>query len=213
MTTPSHDVMHYYGDFYMLNDCCCRSTLEVVTSSVSANERNRLLSCRPEIVVVMMNPGASEPCEGGNGHHRCPREVGTRAVLVPTCADDTQQAIAEVIRCKGFGHARVLNLSDVREPNSETFLEKLKDGCFPSGHSVFCSERADELANRLNPTTGIVIAAWGKDYRLRKLAKTAVASFKSCNLRVHGWDNNPFFFHPGRRLRRWPRWILSNWPS
>ena len=212
MTTPSHGAMHYYGDFYMLNGCLCRSTLEIVTSSVPANDRNQLLSCRPEIVVVMMNPGASESCEGGNGHDRCPREVGTRAVLVPTRPDDTQRAIAEVMRCKGFRHARVLNLSDVREPNSETFLEKLKRGCLPSGHSVFCSERAEELRDRLNPTTECVIAAWGKDRRLRKLAETALASFKSRSLRVHGWDNHPFFIHPGRRSKQWPRWILSNWP-
>ena len=213
LATPAHDEMYYYGDFYMLNDYPCRSTLEIVNSCVPANERSQLLSSRPEIIVVMMNPGTSRPSAGGNGHVRCPREVGSGANLVPTCPDDTQQAIVKVMRCKGFSHARVLNLSDVREVESSTFLDDLKHDRLPSGHSVFCSERTGELQERLMSRSGIAIAAWGKDRRLRKLAETALDSFRSRNLRVHGWKNHPFFIHPVRRSRQWPQWILSNWPS
>ena len=213
LATPSHGMMHHYGDFYMLNDTGCRSTLEIVNSCVPANQRNQLLTCQPEIVVVMMNPGASEPREGGNGHHRPPHEIGSRACLVSTCPDDTQRAIAKVMRCKGFSHARVLNLSDVRQVESNRFLDDLKNDCLPPGHSVFCSERAGELRERLRSRSGIAIAAWGKDRRLRKLAETALVSFQSHNLRVHGWDNHPLFIHPARRPNQWPHWILSNWPN
>ncbi|MYG26431.1 MAG: hypothetical protein F4213_10465 [Boseongicola sp. SB0677_bin_26] len=210
--------MYYYGDFYKLNGRPCRSTLEIVTSSVPPDARNRLLLCQPDIVVVMMNPGASKPCARGDGQGWCPREVGstseigTEAALVPTYPDKTQLAIAEVMRRKEFGHARVLNLSDVREPKSSNFLRGLENNCLPQGHSVFCSQRVDELEDRLKPMTEIVIAAWGTDYRLRALAKTALVSFKSRNLRIHGWDNHPFFRHPGRNSEDWLQSILPNWP-
>ena len=65
------------------------------------------------------------------GYHRHPHEVGSRACLVSTCPDDTQRAIAKVMRCKGFSHARVLNLSDVRQVESNRFLDDLKNDCLP----------------------------------------------------------------------------------
>ena len=212
MATPSHSEMHYYGDFYKLDGHRCRSTLEIVTCTVPADERNQLLSCQPDIVVVMMNPGKSRPCEGGDGQGRRPHAIGTGAHLVPTCPDKTQQALVKVMRSKGFRHARVLNLSDVSEPKSTKFLDDIRHNRLPQGYSVFCSVRNRELQCRLNPTTGIVIVAWGKNYRLRKLAETAIGSFNSFGLRFHGWGNQPLFYHPARRSKQWPRWILSNWP-
>ena len=212
MVTPAPNAPYYYGDFYKLNNRKCRSTLEIVDAYASDDNLDELLSCDPDIVVVMMNPGKSKPRAGGSGHNRRPGEIGRQATLVSACHDKSQNAIAKVMRCRGFQHVRVLNLSDVREVQSSNFLDDLKNNRLPSGHSVFCEERSDELQERLKSRSGIVIAAWGKDRRLRKLAKVALESFRSCDLRVHGWSNHPFFIHPARRSIEWPQRILSNWP-
>ena len=205
--------MFYYGDFYTLGGASCRATLEIVGAHVPAEQRNRLLDSRPGMIVIMMNPGSSQPVEPCDEAERTPDTIGNRANLVPTCPDDTQLAIADVMRHREIRHARVLNLSDVRNQDSPTFLTALRNDGLPAGDSVFCAERAPELEARLNPTAGIVVCAWGKDRRLRGRATRALAAINDAGLCPFGWGEPPAFMHPSRRKSQWPRWICENWPD
>ena len=57
-----------YGHFYDLkfssnNIVNCRSVLEIIDSSISANDINSLSIRIPDIIFIMMNPGSSYPLE------------------------------------------------------------------------------------------------------------------------------------------------------
>ena len=203
--------MHYYGDFYLLDGVRCRSILEIVDAEVPAGQLAGLLAAPPSIVVVMMNPGASHRVDGNDGHERQPASIGAQAALAPTRPDDTQLAVADVMQRKAIRRARILNLSDVCETDSETFLADLRHDRLPDGDSVFALERGPELQTRLTAANSIVIVAWGKNYRLRKRASHALASIEAAGLHPLGWPD-PFFIHPGRRQRQWPQWIVDHWP-
>lgn len=204
--------MFYYGDFYRRNGVSCRATLEIVDAYVPEEHLNALLCSQPEMVVVLMNPGGSHPIEPIENAARTPDAIGARSNLVATCPDETQLAIAKVMRCKEFRHARVLNLSDVRERDSKTFLRKLKEGRLPPGDSIFCSQRAGEMQQRLKSSSDIVVCAWGKYGRLRSRSTRALAKMEAAGLRPLGWGDAPMFMHPSRRRKQWPRWIIEHWP-
>ncbi len=111
--------MHYYGDFYKLNDTRCRSTLEIVRSE---EENPNILLCKsPDVIVVMMNPGNTCPRNtrsksGSGGFLRVQTfaEIGNNPNLVCVRPENTQDAIVKLMDCKRFEHVRVLNLSDAR---------------------------------------------------------------------------------------------------
>lgn len=155
-----------YGDFYDLQfggeTYQCRSTLEIFRSMRNLNNPDRLLDCTPDIVVIMMNPGSSRPCEdipprqldSSGDIASCPR-------LILTVPDIAQYQIMRIMDEKDLQHVRVLNLSDIRM--SSHFLENFPGGgCAVPGHSIFCPERYAEFQCRLNSRLNIIIAGWGK---------------------------------------------------
>ena len=76
---------------------------------------------------------------------------------------------------KGWKHIRVLNLSDLRDPKSGSFIQKSEVLAEIMGghvHSLFCSERYKECTHALNRKhkTPIVLG-WGQDLGLLPLVK------------------------------------------
>ena len=207
--------MYFYGDFYKLGCWPCRSMLEIVDREF--REPNELLSHPADIVVVMMNPGSSRPENDNNSPTRAPAQVGRGAQLTRTCPDPAQTPTKELMRRKRFGHVRVLNLSDVREPND--FPKLVASGSLPTGHSMFCEERRAELEARLNARSAVVVVGWGYDYRLMQLANAAYDALVSRERKVHGWQIRPGFAHPSPRVhtkaksKEWLDGVIATWPD
>jgi hypothetical protein len=98
-----------------------------------------------------------------------------RKELVLTQPDNTQYQIMRVAVRQGWKHIRVLNLSDLRDSKSGSFLQKADALSGIMGghvHSMFCAERAAELAHALrrkDPTP--ILLGWGQDPGLIRMAE------------------------------------------
>lgn len=117
----------------------------------------------PDLMVVMMNPGSSRPLNG----------IDSFNVETETVPDRTQDQIMKLMNNCGYNYARVLNLSDLREPKSGVFyskLEELKE--LNIHHSIFSDNRKDDF-NTLFVKGIPVILAWGVNNNLFELAAIA----------------------------------------
>lgn len=133
-----------------------------------------IIQREPDLLVVMMNPGASKPLNslwnGADGHG-----------FVPTQPDRTQYQIMQLFlaaQAQGLGwhHARVLNLSDLRTPKSQVFLEKLNRYASDDSHSLFSVSRAQECAALFACVTTPVLCAWGMSPQFAPMARRALAA-------------------------------------
>ena len=238
----------YFGHFYQITICgveySCRSTLEIVRpcSQAQADRITRspsvLLDCEPDAVFVMLNPGSSHPLVARNvAPVASPSEIEThaRSNLVPTVPDDTQKQIAYVMSRRGFCHARVLNLFDIREPQSSSLIRKVRDSLRlqPRQHmpdvpdvlsySVFSDDRRQELRHRLctRDPQNTVVVAWSRHRRLDRFFMKCHEILTSEHSRIHGKPAGPScrrrFDHPLPRkeqLRRdWRNCIVDHWPD
>lgn len=234
----------YYGHFYQLTigDTAyrCRSTLEIISlrnqdlASEVAQNSGVLLDHdhQPDAVFIMLNPGGSRPCDGqepSNAINSCQIDAHARSNLVLTCPDDTQKAVEKVMTCKQFDHVRVLNLFDIREPDSAELVKKIRislDGCqrLPrrpeiKPYSIFSDERRCEFRNRLNAKSRIVVAAWGVGKARQFFGQCyQMLEENDQNFRIHGWQpegqpEDRRFYHPARMRDEWARHIIVNWPD
>lgn len=162
----------------------CRSILELIAHDlVPAGDPSPVLDRRPDLLVVMMNPGSSRSVEPGFTPPQVNGVAGIAAVrrLVETIPDTTQYQIMKVMAARGWRHARVLNLSDLRETKSPNLfrhvqsLAGLPDG---DGHSIWSATRRDELLRRIGPAdrSPPVILGWGRHKALFPLAEQCLAA-------------------------------------
>ncbi|MGE0252863.1 MAG: hypothetical protein AB7O99_09020 [Dongiaceae bacterium] len=191
------------GHFYELSGLKCRRYLNIkrVGSNLS----------QPDIMVVMMNPGSSYPLDGIDNNN-APTEAHP---------DPTQDQIMAVMNNTGFNFARVLNLSDARQPSSNKFYEFLNSGSANSiPHSIFHQSRHDEFSALFRqgvPT----IYGWGVNSNLEGLARKAIDRISEKNpigIRKNGieWA----YYHPLPRIHaKQVEWVntvsalLSNVPE
>ncbi|WP_404383995.1 hypothetical protein [Caenispirillum salinarum] len=164
----------------------CRSVLELIAHDlVPAGDASPVLDRRPDLLVVMMNPGSSRSVDGS---FTPPRVSDARAIkgvrrLVETIPDTTQYQVMKVMAARGWRHARVLNLSDLRETKSPNLfrhvqaLAGLPDG---DAHSIFSDARRDELLGHIGPPQGSppVILGWGRHKTLFPLAEKCLAALE-----------------------------------
>ncbi|MBF0099218.1 MAG: hypothetical protein HQM04_02970 [Magnetococcales bacterium] len=207
-----------YGDFYQLNlggePLSCRVVLELVAHARVPLLVNRLAELQPDLLVVMMNPGSSKPIDAGY----VPRVVGTegagaRPERVLTRPDTTQYQVMRVMAARGWGHARVLNLSDLRQAKSLLWRQQVAQlASVPGGekHSLFCAARQEERHRIMGPTGAIpVLLGWGRDEEMRPLAQ-------QCLRALQGWpvmgvptdEEGIFYAHPSPMLQKAKdRWL------
>lgn len=126
----------------------------------------------PDLLVIMMNPGASKPLQA---LWDCDNLGG----LVPAQPDRTQYQIMRLLwaaQASGltWWHARVLNLSDLRTPKSAEMLAKLNFYGPHDGHSLFCSTRQAECARWFASHATPVLCGWGLNPGLSDLAARAL---------------------------------------
>jgi hypothetical protein len=189
-------IFRCYGHFYRLHiegttPQLCRSVLEITSlprEAVGAKSDPHDLFSRsgkelnlPDAVVIMMNPGSSRPIEEGDTDSllTLPLPAGFIKPLVLTQPDNTQYQIMRVMVSKGWNHVRVLNISDLRDPKSPSFIAKTKDlATLPGGatHSIFCEERSAERNTMLRrkPAAPFILG-WGQDAGLIPLAKQCLS--------------------------------------
>jgi hypothetical protein len=180
-----------YGHFYELvmmdgDRAKCRSVLEIVDTSIPQENPADISLMEPDVVVIMMNPGSSRPKD----IYHIDKEIeypqsgaAMRKGLVLTQPDNTQYQVMRVAVSKGWKHIRVLNLSDLRDPKSGSFLQKvdaLSEIMGGHTHSIFCGERTDECTHSLRRKTNTpILLGWGQDAGLLPLAE-------QCMKRING---------------------------
>ncbi len=119
---------------------------------------------RPDLMIIMMNPGASRPLDAIDNNN-------LESEAIP---DRTQDQIMKVMTACKLEYARVLNLTDIRDPKSNQMLLKLTE-LDQQGipHSLFDSRRRNEF-DALFIKNVPVILAWGVNKKLQKLAEKAI---------------------------------------
>lgn len=160
---------HFYNVVVGGQRVFCRSSLEIVRDALPPSG----LDAAPDALVVMMNPGSSQPLA------TVPEEVDhtafplTRKKLVATKPDTTQYQVMRLMHYSGWNHVRVLNLSDLREASSASFVKQyrsLEGEHKYSKHSIFCPSRERELSESLRRLQGApIISAWGTSEKLDPL--------------------------------------------
>ena len=140
----------------------------------------------PDLLVIMMNPGASRALDslwdsGPALHAVGSEEAVGGASFVPAVPDRTQYQIMQLMlmaqsRGRLWQHARVLNLSDLRTPKSGIFIEKLQTYSADDSHSLFSEARKRQCAALLGNRSTPVLCAWGLSPHFVPLARKALAA-------------------------------------
>ena len=215
-----------YGHFYRLNvegaePILCRSVLEITSlprEAVGAGTDpddlfgNRtfkgMVSSRPDAVVIMMNPGSSRPIEDGDTESllTMPLPKDFKKPLVLTQPDNTQYQIMRIAASKGWNHVRVLNISDIRDPKSPSFIARTKklDGMTGGeAHSLFSKVRKTEREQMLKRKPGApFILGWGQNAGLIPLAKQCLDCIDGAHIVTVPAGNDPVLTaHPSPMLQ------------
>lgn len=178
-----------FGHFYSVQVALkksveCRSVLEIVETAHAPKKTAALSSRKPDAVFIMMNPGSSRPLTEVNNriHAKAIHELPIS--LVPTKPDTTQYQVMRVMHFCEWRHVRVLNLSDLRCPQSGVFFKQFKgleEEHLFDAHSIFSDRRTDELTLKL--TSGIpVIRAWGVSPNLDPLIDRCLSKLTKAKL-------------------------------
>lgn len=165
---------HFYDRKFPSGIVPCREILEIVDRREVPYDFQSLPLQQPHLVVVMMNPGSSHPRDAAY----MPRVVaGAKEIvggreMVEAIPDNAQYQIMRLMLLGGWRHARILNLSDVREGSSAAFMKVWP--ALDESHSIFSSGRRGEL-EAIVGTPERVLLAWSQDARLLPLARQAEA--------------------------------------
>lgn len=186
----------------------CRSVLEILkTEKFSTQLKEKISDSYSDALIIMMNPGSSRPLSPA--HEECRvaaaaiRTIELAQPLVPTVPDTTQYQVMRLMIVQNWDHVRIVNLSDLRNPNSVNFLQtasRVKEMPGGSVHSIFSIQRQNEWGLRLSMNRGPVIAAWGQSPQLAELAESCVQSMGRRRLFGVQAPGHPLrFAHPSPR--------------
>ncbi len=167
------------GLFYESHGHKLRRHLDIKRAGVALN--------KPDLMVVMMNPGSSYPLDG----------IENNTSPSKAKPDATQQQIIKFMIAAKFNYVRVLNLSDLRTPDSKELYRFLKsDGCSSVEHSIFSRNRKSELAQIF--VKGVpVIFGWGVNKALVPLARQAIEMLRiSKPLGILKKNTRYSYYHP-----------------
>lgn len=227
-------IFRCYGHFYRLNIAgaepqLCRSVLEITSlprEAVGARtDSNDLFrnsgtvshTCAsvengknlPDAVVIMMNPGSSRPTEAGDTDSLLTMPVPSdfQKPLVLTQPDNTQYQIMRIMVSRNWKHVRVLNISDLRDPKSPSFIARTQMlATLPGGntHSLFSDVRKNEREQMLRrkPAAPFILG-WGQDAGLIPLAKQCLSRIEGEKIIAVPAGNDPVLTaHPSPMLQR-----------
>ncbi|MGD9969366.1 MAG: hypothetical protein AB7S65_02845 [Sulfuricurvum sp.] len=179
------DDFEIVGFFYETSGHKCRKYLDI--------KRKKSKQSSPDLMVVMMNPGSSSPLD----------KIDNNCMPSVAVPDNTQDQIMSVMDNCSFDYARIMNLSDLRTPDSKKLYQFLKSSVsnsFP--HSIFNPERRTELDNLF--IKGVpLIYGWGVNSILLDLAKLAVETIshpRPVGIRKVGTTYS--YYHPLPRVHK-----------
>lgn len=163
---------------------------------------------RIDLVVVMMNPGGSEPANKKDIYHIDETKELDRLYeikeVVPTNPDLTQFQLMRVMDSfTTINCVRVLNLSDISEVNSTDLPKQLKN----LDHSLFLGKRNNEL-NAIFPKSTPVLLAYGGIDKLKEAARQVHKFIGDRTiLGVTESGKELYYQHPLRRYKRNAEWV------
>lgn len=215
------NVFEVFGHFYSVNlisgeKIDCRSVLEIVTKQEKLSNIDRLLEASPDAIFIMMNPGSSRPLEEVNNVISEDSIDQLIVSLVPTKPDTTQYQVMRVMHYCGWKHVRVLNISDMRDPKSWSFVDRYSDIENRTGfsaHSLFSDNRAVEFRRKLNrKLEAPVVCAWGVnpdlDPLIERCLNVVVGTAGLTGLKKPGTENK--YFHPlPTRQKDKEQWVTN----
>ncbi|QHB32948.1 DUF1643 domain-containing protein [Yersinia canariae] len=187
------------GLFYESNGFKLRKYLDL--------KRVSIILDAPDLMVVMMNPGSSFPLDGKD-NNSLPSEARP---------DTTQLQIMKVMDALKFNYARILNLSDLRTPDSGELYRFLKsDECSLVEHSIFSPNRQSEL-EQLFVVDVPVIFGWGVNQALVPLARLAIEALRIINpLGILKPNTRYSYYHPLPKIYakqlEWVQHVISQSP-
>lgn len=184
---------HTEGAFYQteLNgeSFTCRGLAKISRKGIETDVTDALF--------VMVNPGSCQPV---NEAYQYPYFTGNlqEAPLVPAKSDPTQYQIMRLMERENWNIIYIINLSDLRAGNINDFKGYLKlfDAQNNNTHSIFSTERIDEIATLLSKNTKI-IAGWGTQPFMKKKMQHALSVFSEYG-KVFGLPHktSPYYYHP-----------------
>lgn len=172
----------FSGLFYKRNSQNCRMVLDI-----------REIGCdleNPDLIVIMMNPGSSKPIL--EKYHNQSLET---ACFVPTYPDDTQWKVIDFMRKYKFQYARILNLSDICEPNSG----KLNKNNFEENSSFLnpIKSKTHDFMQYLNSDATLLLGWGAKDFSINAIVKAIQVISKNNYKQIFGnFNRDCFFYHP-----------------
>jgi hypothetical protein len=221
-----------YGHFYRLNikgaePLLCRSALEITSlpraAVGAATDPDDLFAAPgseqslPDAIVIMMNPGSSRPIEDGDTDSllTMPLPAGFKKPLALTQPDNTQYQIMRIMVSNGWKHVRILNISDIRDPKSPSFIARTKAlNAIKGGgaHSLFSKVRKNECEQMLRRKPGApFILGWGQDAGLIPLAQQCLDCIAGEKTVTVPSENNPILTaHPSPMMQAKKEAWLAN---
>jgi hypothetical protein len=216
-----YNMFECYGHFYKLKKgnivfSKCRSLLEIINTNQLSFEE--LKHSFPDALCIMMNPGTSTPKD--SSYKEKVYDVNSTSMnhrdkeLVFTIPDDTQYRIMAVMKEKDWKYVRVINLSDIRQHQSEKLKSELnmfnRIHKIPI-HSIFIKERKYELSQILSSVKSKpIIFAWGTERCLKEYAKVCIQNTTRFNcFGIRSRQDKYFLQHPLTTSCSWVEDILD----
>ncbi len=200
-----------------------RPVLELIRKDLVPTFPDHIGRMQPDLLVIMMNPGSSRPLDR---HYRSQavakaRDINPLGQLTPTRPDNTQYQIMRIMLARDLGHARVLNLSDLRETKSPVFIQRfqsLEHHLEGSAHSLFSPLRTEERRVRMGGDASIpLLVGWGRHPGLLPLARQCLATLvtnRIVGLEIPGYPG--LYAHPSPMMQKakeaWVNAILQRLP-
>jgi len=171
---------HFYNRRFKERVIPCRETLEIISKKDVPFDIQEIPQIQPELIAIMMNPGSSRPVN----KEYVPKvltqasDIKIKRHIVEAVPDNAQYQIMRFMLLNGWSHARILNLSDLREPKSAVFMKTWPT--LSDSHSVFSKLRKKSLDLLLgNPQ--MILLAWSQEVSLLPLAQIATNSIRPFN--------------------------------
>lgn len=166
-----------------------------------------------ELTIVMLNPGSSRPAD----EKTSVPEITSKTIgklkdvdLVEAKPDNTQYQIMRLMLKLNYSHANILNLSDVREPQSGRVFENTLNNHYPKEICLFDNSRKEEFKSYFTNENHVVFA-WGNTDSLSQTEKKAIQeiSFYTQSLYAAvGSDGKIYHASPSRKDFKL-RWLES----
>ncbi|MDX8361716.1 hypothetical protein [Cytobacillus sp. IB215316] len=163
--------------------------------------KNNIIHSHYDAVFVLVNPGL---CSPKYPTYQIPHynKGSIPKNFTPANIDNTQYQIMRFMLLKQWDNILIINLSDIRAGNISTFKQVVSEA-YSKGfekHSIFSSQRKEELKDVLVRCQGPIILGWGINPIVKSLAKKAYASLPLEKIIGIEHKERPFYYHPSPTL-------------